>query len=155
MQSGGVLVLFGNDKNNMEFAHFNQLSERFGIHFNEDSYHRVVGKDFAMGTSDRLPAHPIFDRVRRIYLKEICSLRIHAPAEPVLTEDGLVLMATARIGEGTVFAVGDPWLYNEYIDNRKLPDGYDNWLAGQNLFRWLLGQVRRENKSPLGTYPGK
>ena len=38
------------------------------------------------------------------------------------------------IGKGMVFAVGDPWLYNEYIDTRRLPAGYENAQAGKNLF---------------------
>jgi unsaturated rhamnogalacturonyl hydrolase len=37
-----------------------------------------------------------------------------------------------------VFAVDDPWLYNEYYDARKLPAGFENGKAGKNLFRWLL-----------------
>ena len=35
-------------------------------------------------------------------------------------------------------AIGDPWLYNEYMDTRKLPAEYENAKAGENLFRWLL-----------------
>jgi unsaturated rhamnogalacturonyl hydrolase len=45
------------------------------------------------------------------------------------------------VGKGLVFAVGDPWLYNEYMDTRRLPPGYDNAIAGENLFRWLLDQA--------------
>lgn len=138
VKSGGVLMLMGNDKGNVEFEHFNQLGERFGIHFNEDSHHRVVGKNFDTGKCDSLPAHPIFSGVKLIFIKELCSLRIEKPAEAILTENGLVLMAVAHVGKGTVFAIGDPWLYNEYIDNRKLPDGFENAKAGKNLFRWLL-----------------
>jgi unsaturated rhamnogalacturonyl hydrolase len=47
-------------------------------------------------------------------------------------------MASASIGKGMVFAVGDPWLYNEYIDTRRLPADYENAQAGKNLFQWLL-----------------
>jgi unsaturated rhamnogalacturonyl hydrolase len=42
-----------------------------------------------------------------------------------------------------VFATVDPWLYNEYTDGRKLPAEYDNYAGGQELVRWLLGQVPR------------
>jgi lysophospholipase L1-like esterase len=138
VERGGVLVLLENDKGNAEFEHFNTLAEHFGIHFNEDSYHKVVGNNFETGKSDRLPAHPIFKDVKQIYMKEICSLRIEKPARPILTENGLVFMASAKVGKGTVFAVGDPWLYNEYFDARKLPAEYENAKAGENLFRWLL-----------------
>jgi unsaturated rhamnogalacturonyl hydrolase len=48
-------------------------------------------------------------------------------------------MAFSKYGKGAVFAVGDPWFYNEYMDERRLPPGYDNPKAAGNLFRWLLG----------------
>ena len=98
VERGGVLVLMENDKGNAEFEHFNKLAERFGIHFNEDSYHKVIGKNFETGKSDHLPAHPIFKNVKQIFMKEICSLKIQQPAEPILVENGLVLMASARVG---------------------------------------------------------
>ncbi|HVN49236.1 MAG TPA: hypothetical protein VMU30_10515, partial [Bacteroidota bacterium] len=138
VQRGGVFVMLLNDKGNAEFEHFNKLADRFGIHFNEDSYHRVIGRAYETGRSDHLPAHPIFKDVKQIFLKEICSITIQKPAEVVLQENGLVFMASARIGKGLVFAVGDPWLYNEYMDTRFLSADYENTKAGVNLFRWLL-----------------
>jgi len=138
VERGGVLVIMENDKGNAEFEHFNTLAERFGIHFNEDSYHKVIGNNFETGKSDHLPSHPIFKDVKQIYMKEICSLKIEKPAEPILIENGLVFMASARVGKGLVFAAGDPWLYNEYFDSRKLPVEYENAKAGKNLFQWLL-----------------
>ena len=59
-------------------------------------------------------------------------------AKPLLVWKGDTLMAVARYGKGTVFAVTDPWLYNEYTDGRKLPPEYDNFAAGRELVRWLL-----------------
>ena len=84
VQKGGVLVLMENDKGNAEFEHFNKLAERFGIHFNEDSYHKVPGMHLKPEQSDNLPAHSIFKDVKKIFMKEICSLRCQKPAEPVL-----------------------------------------------------------------------
>jgi hypothetical protein len=141
VERGGVLVLMENDKGNAEFEHFNKLAERFGIHFNEVSYHKVIGKAYETAKNDNLPAHPIFKNVKQIFTKEVCSLRIEKPAEPILTENGLVLMASARVGKGLVFAVGDPWLYNEYMDTRRLPAEYENAKAGKNLFEWLLSNA--------------
>jgi unsaturated rhamnogalacturonyl hydrolase len=140
VRQGGVLVLMANDSGNCEFSHLNVLAGRFGIKFNEDSYHRVVGNNFEMGRFASLPQHPVFAGVKQIYLKEICSLTINDPATEVLSEKGHVFMATARVGKGMVFAVGDPWLYNEYIDARKLPGDYQNGEAGKRLFTWLLDQ---------------
>ena len=99
---------------------------------------RLSAKNFETGKSDHLPDHPIFKDVKQIFMKEICSLKIEKPAEPILIENGRVFMASAHIGKGLVFAVGDPWLYNEYIDTRRLPADYENAKAGKNLFRWLL-----------------
>jgi lysophospholipase L1-like esterase len=138
---GGVLLLLGNDLGNAEFEHWNRLAEKFGIRFNEESLARVVGKQYSTGTFDRLPDHPIFRGVRRVFLKEISSLTLDGRAAPVLMADGKVIMAAVRKGKGLVFAVGDPWLYNEYMDARRLSPDYDNALAGENLFRWLLEQA--------------
>jgi unsaturated rhamnogalacturonyl hydrolase len=56
-------------------------------------------------------------------------------------------MATAKYGKSTVFAVVDPWLYDEYTDGRKLPQTYDNFVAGKELVRRLLQQVAEEGHS--------
>jgi len=148
VRSGGVLVLMGNDNGNAEFTHLNMLAGRFGIHFNEDSRNRVLGRDFGAGTFDKFPDHPLFKDVRKIYLKEIATLRIAKPATAVLTENGDVIMAFSRVGKGAVFAVGDPWFYNEYMGAWRLPEGYDNARVAENLFRWLLstGSLTRKNK---------
>jgi unsaturated rhamnogalacturonyl hydrolase len=61
----------------------------------------------------------------------------------VLTEGGDIFMATAKFGKGTVYAMVDPWLYNEYTDSRKIPAAYDNFAAGNELVRWVLEQVPR------------
>jgi len=55
-----------------------------------------------------------------------------------------MLMATAKFGKGTVFAVGDPWIYNEYTDGRKLPSEYENLQAARDLSRWLLAQSSKK-----------
>jgi unsaturated rhamnogalacturonyl hydrolase len=140
VKSGGVLVLMGNDIGNAEFDHFNELAKQFGIQFNKDSRNRVQGNDFAMGlilTPDR---DPIFTTAKRLYLKEISTLKVTAPAKPALQDKGDVIMAVAKLGRGTVFAVGDPWLYNEYVDGRKLPPDFDNGKAAKDLARWLIAQ---------------
>jgi unsaturated rhamnogalacturonyl hydrolase len=40
--------------------------------------------------------------------------------------------------------MGDPWLYNEYVDGRKLPADYENFRATQDLSRWLIAQAKRK-----------
>ena len=145
VKKGGVLVLLANDSANCEFTHLNNLAEKFGIHFNEDSENRVTGNNYDMGKFDNLPDYPIFQDVNKIYLKEISSIKLDKNAVPVLKQGGKVFMASAQYGKGFVFAVGDPWFYNEYIDNRKLPEGFDNYRATKNLFEWLLSKTNNKN----------
>ncbi|MHB8336501.1 MAG: DUF4350 domain-containing protein [Ignavibacteriaceae bacterium] len=142
VKGGGVLVLFGNDKGNCEFEHLNLLAGNFGIHFNEDSRNDVIGKNYEMGKFDNLPSIPPFSGVKKIYLKEISTLKISKPAKPVLIDKGDVIMASAKVGKGFVFTVGDPWIYNEYIGHRKLPADFHNKKAAENLFSWLLNKAK-------------
>jgi len=51
-------------------------------------------------------------------------------------------MATASFGKGTVFAIGDPWLYNEYVDGRKLPKDFQNFQAAEELTTWLISKIK-------------
>lgn len=138
VRTGGVLVLLGNDRGNADLGTLSALGSRFGIRFNEDSRNRVIGKAYQTGTFASLPPHPMFRGVRKVYLKEISTLAIVPPARPVFTDSGHVVIASARYGKGLVFAVGDPWFYDEYMDARRLPADYDNAKAAENLFRWLL-----------------
>jgi unsaturated rhamnogalacturonyl hydrolase len=150
VRQGGILVLLGNDNGNAEFEHFNALAARFGIRFNEDSRNRVVGKAFEVGTFDRFPDHPVFRGVRRVYIKELSTLSLQPPAEALFSQEGDTILAFARHGKGAVFAAGDPWFYNEYMDGPKLPPGYDNPKAADNLFRWLLGMSGGAGEVSLG-----
>ena len=142
VKAGGVLVLMGNDVGNSEFDHFNELAGRFGIRFNKDSMNRVQGNNFAEGKIAVPAGHDIFETARTLYLKELSTLEVSSPAEAVLRDKNYAVMAVAKFGRGTVFAVGDPWLYNEYVDGRKLPPEYENYKAAKDLSRWLLERAR-------------
>ena len=84
-------------------------------------------------------AHLIFKSAKRIFIKELSTLKLTKPAKPYFkNNNGDVIMAVAKVGKGTVFAVGDPWFYNEYIDNKILPAEYENTKAAQDLAKWLL-----------------
>ncbi len=144
VRNGGVLVIMANDAPNCEFTHLNCLMDEFGMRFNHVTLHSVTGDDFDMGASVNLPQHALFNGVRKIYLKEISDIHLSGNAVPVLVEKGSVLMAETYYGKGYVFAVGDPWLYNEYIGHRRLPDGFDNMKAAQNLTEYLLGKVNEK-----------
>jgi unsaturated rhamnogalacturonyl hydrolase len=144
VKDGGVLVLMSNDSANFEFTHFNTLAEKFGIHFNWDCYHKVIGNKYEMGAfSMTVQDASIFPTTRKIYIKELSTLKLSDPAKPSFTDSGNIIMATAKIGKGTVFAVGDPWFYNEYTDGRKLPADFDNFNAARDLAQWLIRQAKR------------
>ena len=140
VKAGGVLVFMGNDIGNMEFDHFNQLAKQFGIQFNKDSRNKVPGNDFEKGLLLVPDRNPIFKSAKRLYLKEISTFALTPPAKSVFDDKGDVIMVVAKVGRGTVFAVGDPWFYNEYLDGRKLPSTFDNYQAARDLTRWLISQ---------------
>ena len=141
VKAGGVLVIMENDPVNADLDHLNLLSERFGIHYNNVLRNQVVANHFEMGKIAIDPGGPIFYSPHTIYMKEICTIAAKSQAVPVLRDHGDILMATAKYGKGVVFATVDPWLYNEYTDGRKLPAEYDNYAAGKEFVRWILGQV--------------
>jgi unsaturated rhamnogalacturonyl hydrolase len=142
VRNGGVLVLLGNDAPNCEFTHLNQLASRFGIIFNYVSLHQVIDKKWDMGAFTIFPDHPLFKGVKKIYMKEISSFTLSGQAKPILTENGQIFMAECKYGNGFVFAVGDPWIYNEYMDHERLPLDFDNRKAAENLTDYLLLQAR-------------
>ncbi|WP_158797501.1 glycoside hydrolase family 88 protein [Pedobacter sp. L105] len=143
VKNGGVLVLMANDTGNAELDHFNQLATNFGIRFNKDSKGKVTGRQFEMAKLVIPPADPFFKNTRQIYVKEYSSLQLTAPASSVLKDkDGNVVIAISKLGKGSIFAIGDPWLYNEYTDGRKLPAEYDNFDAAADLIQWISEQIR-------------
>jgi unsaturated rhamnogalacturonyl hydrolase len=130
VNEGGRLVLLGNDKGHAEFTHFNKLASRFGIQFLEETYPKMTGKAILVATG----RHSIFEGGLQAYLVEVAPLKLTAPAEAVLTDKGTDIMALAQVGRGMVFALGDPWLYDEYIERN------DNVRIATNLFTMLLEQ---------------
>jgi unsaturated rhamnogalacturonyl hydrolase len=143
VKRGGVLAILANDGPNCEFTHLNELAREFGMSFNHVTLHPVTGTNFEMGASTNLPDHPLFKGVTKIYIKEVSDINISGTAKPILTENGKVLMAENKFGKGYVFAIGDPWIYNEYIDHDRLPESFDNRKAAENLTDLLLGMVKK------------
>jgi len=143
VKDGGVLVLMANDAPNCEFTHLNQLATEFGIYFNHVSLHPVLNRKWDMGAFVSLPEHPIFKGVSKIYMKEISSFALKAPAKPILAENGVVYMAESKVGKGLVIAIGDPWIYNEYIDHKMLPEDFENLKAATNFTEYLTRNARK------------
>jgi unsaturated rhamnogalacturonyl hydrolase len=143
VKAGGVLILMENDVTNSEFDHFNTMSERFGIHFNPVIRNKVDGNKWEMATLMIPAGTGVFEHPHQAYLKEICTIQVSGPAQAVVTDQGDVLMAVAKYGKGTVFAVVDPWVYNEYVDRRnKLPVEFDGFAAAIDLAGWAVRQAK-------------
>ncbi len=141
VNTGGVLMIMENDTSYADLDHFNVISEKFGIHFNSVLRKHVIGTNWEQGKIAIDGTGPIFHRPHTIYVKDVCTISVSGPAHAVLTEGPDTFIATAKYGKGTVFAMVDPWLYNEYTDGRKLPAVYDNFAAGNELVRWVLEQI--------------
>ena len=117
-----------------------EVAEKFGVHFNAVDNNPVPGNDFEMGKLI-IPAGNAIFTPKKIYMKDICSITPTAPAKSTMTWQGNSVMAVAKLGKGTVYAVVDPWLYNEYTDGRKIAMEYEDHPAAKELVRWLVKQV--------------
>lgn len=138
VNDGGTLVLMANDTANCEIPKFNELSKAFGIAFTGKSRNMVEGKNWHQGLL-KIPANNlIFKNTRQVYVKELVTLQLSGKAYPILEEGGDVIMAATNFGKGRVFVIGDPWLYNEYVDGRLISTEYQNYQAAKDLAKWVL-----------------
>jgi unsaturated rhamnogalacturonyl hydrolase len=142
VKAGGTLMLMANDTANCEHKNFNRLAAAFGIQFTTKNRNMVQGTQWEQGRLDIPANHVIFKNTKAVYIKELSVLDIKAPAQSVLTDKGDVIIAVAQVGKGRVLAVGDPWLYNEYTDGRRIPIIYENFSAGKDIAKWLLDSVK-------------
>lgn len=143
VKNGGILLLMANDSNNCDLKHFNLLSKAFGIHFTDKSLNMVKNDNYVQGEVVVGTGNPVFISSPRMFLKELSVLEIKPPAKALVKKDTDIIIATAKYGKGTVLAVGDPWLYNEYVDGRKLPAEYENYKAATDLVKWLLQSSKK------------
>ena len=144
VKDGGVLVLMGNDVQNAELDKFDLLAKEFGIRFNKDRKFEVINNDYKMGGIEIPAGNEIFKTTKKIFVKEVSTLSPDAKARAIVTANGDTIMAATKYGKGTVFVIGDPWLYNEYVDGRRLPLEFENFKAAQDLSRWLIAHTRKK-----------
>lgn len=138
VRAGGTLMLMANDSVNCELPHFNQLAKQFGVQFTGKMGNPVQGTKWEQGSIKIPTGNSVFRKTKEIYVKEYAPLEVQAPAETLISHSGGTVMATAKLGKGKVFIIGDPWLYNEYTDGRRIPINYENFGAGKELAQWLL-----------------
>lgn len=138
VKQGGTLLVMANDSVNADLVHMNLLTEKFGVSATNQSVNMVKGNDFEMGNVFAVNGNGVFSESIKMHLKEVSALNVKAPATVVATNGEVPVIAKANYGKGKVMIVGDPWLYNEYLDGRKLPKQYQNFQAAQELVNWLI-----------------
>jgi len=141
VHSGGVLLMLANDSANVELPHFNNLAAVFGMHFNDDLQNHVIDdKHFEDGAVYPVN-NPILKTAHKIFLKDVCSISTRNNAVSALkNKNGATIIAIAKYGKGMVMAVGDPWVYNEYVNGR-LPADYENDKAADDVVKWLISNI--------------
>jgi unsaturated rhamnogalacturonyl hydrolase len=82
----------------------------------------------------------------KMYVKEVSAMHLSGAAKSVALAGDKIVAAVAAFGKGQVVAVGDPWLYNEYVDGRKLPYGFQNFEAMSQMVNWTLLKSNANNK---------
>lgn len=145
VKNGGVLLMLANDNENCDLDNLNILACMFGMKFNKDILHSensIPGKprNFDSCASKNLPNHQLFLGVEKIFLKGISSINCTQPAQAILEEENKIIIAEATYGKGKIIAVGDPWLYNEYIGHTSLPTDFDNHKVAENLVKLLINK---------------
>lgn len=143
VKAGGILLLMGNDAPNAELKHFNELATEFGVFFNGDSKGTVpVATNFETAKVVVPQGNEIFKNSTNLFIKEYSSLKLSGNAKSILKDkDGDDVMSVTPYGKGIVYVIGDPWLYNEYVDGRKLPATYDNFKAANDLIDWINKKI--------------
>lgn len=106
VKRGGRLLMLGNDPGNAEFQHWNELASRFGLHFEERKH-----ADSSGNSKLRLP----FDG-EDFYAVDVAPIKTkNRTAKNHLQERETPIIIEISVGKGAVLAIGDPWLYNEYL----------------------------------------
>ena len=147
VKKGGVLLMLTNDFNHAELDSFNILPAQFGMQYGKVMLHPEKSepgkpRNFNSCASTVFPHHPLFNGISKIFLKEIAPIACKSPATPVLVENEQAIIAEAKFGKGYVLAVGDPWLYNEYIGHLLLPADFQNTEVAMNLVELLLQKTK-------------
>lgn len=141
VSKGGVLVLFGNDSANTNLKSLNQLANQFGINFNDQMINHVTNDVTREGGGVMTTGSEVFKTAKQVYMKDACSIAISGNAFPILKQKNDVIIAGSTYGKGTVVAIGDPWLYNEYV-NGNLQKEFENDKGADDLVKWLLSKSK-------------
>ncbi len=143
VKEGGVLILFQNKEVIEKSSNLNILSDRFGMHFNQsDGTGRQDGRE-EQNVVVIPPGNNVFSTSRRLSLQGNSTLTLKPQAHSVLQDNDGAKIAVASVGRGTVLAIADPWLLNEFLDGRKSSPSTDNFRAAIDLAGWILKQTQQ------------
>ncbi len=145
VKAGGALVLFANDSVNAELKYFNKLANVFGIHFNNQMINHVTNDVTREGGGVDTRNNEMFATAKMVYMKDACSISIKDGAYPLLKQKDGIIIAGSNYGKGFVVAIGDPWLYNEYV-NGKLQKEFENDKGANDLVSWLKNKLDKVAK---------
>lgn len=138
VRKGGVLLIMANDSINCDLEHFNILAKKFGIEFLNRSVNMVKGVNYEMGKVYPTNGNSIFSDGLNIFMKDVSALNISKNVQPIASNGIDIVIAHSNEGKGHVIAVGDPWMYNEYIGYRRLPPSFQNTSAAEQLVKVLI-----------------
>lgn len=144
VKQGGVLLLLGNDAQNTDLEHLNLLSSKFGITFKGNIILHVINDEHFSEGGLNTEGNPLFPTAKNIFIKDAAPIQLEKSAQALLADkNGATVIATTKYGKGTVLAVGDPWLYNEYTNGR-LPAVYENDKAARDIAKWLISKIPKK-----------
>lgn len=145
VKAGGALVLLANDSANADLKHFNKLANVFGINFNDQMINHVTNDVTREGGGLDTRNNKMFATAKMVYMKDACSISVKGKAYPLLKQKDDIIIAGSEYGKGFVVAIGDPWLYNEYV-NGKLPAQFENDKGANDLVSWLKNKLDKVAK---------
>lgn len=138
VKNGGTLLLLTNDTTNADVVNANRLAQEFGISFTMKNINFVKNDHFPDGMVFADEGNDIFTAGSKLYVKELVTLDVKPGVKKVVSKGTDIIMVSTQHGKGKVFVIGDPWIYNEYVNGRKLPADFDNYRAMVELVKWAL-----------------
>ena len=87
----------------------------------------------------------MFATAKQVYMKDACSITVKGSAYPLLKQKSDIIIAGSDYGKGFIVAIGDPWLYNEYV-NGKLQAEFENDKGANDLVIWLKNKLNKIGK---------
>ncbi|HMP32033.1 MAG TPA: glycoside hydrolase family 88 protein, partial [Saprospiraceae bacterium] len=139
VKNGGSLLLMLNDTTNADFTYVKNLTKAFGVETTGKNINFVKNDNYPEGDVFVSENSKVFKKQYKLFVKELVTLKpLHKDVniDAHVGEDAVIVSRV--FGKGKVVIVGDPWIYNEYVNGRKLPVSYQNLQASHDLMDWLL-----------------